>query len=494
MHSKHSYYFIPLVSLGLGCFYAWFLLTQYMMATSVMDAFEPFVNRLVFDLAVLALFVIAVLLSRLIYPIYKRLQPPLLPLASVGMFLVAYNPMFGDFRIVLCLFGAVCIGLEYAWLTLVWVELFGLLEPPGSIIKLGFSVVAAGLILVISYVLPHVIRVILAAMLPVLSTIALALAFRILRHRDFAFCAKIKRFKEPAKGGPFSLFKTNAGLFLLVKGAAVTFAIYGFVYSFISMYSASVESASTPLRVLGFASAGIILLVAILVSRKRLSLSRLYWVLQPVFIAGLLFIAEQASWGVGLVNFGYVLLLLLCTLTVCEIGRRFEQPCFYIAIFVFGIGSAFCCLGVAAGHIVSLVLPPESHAHIYISWALVILLAVYTAVSSRNGGFNFNIKFDSQALDKATEDDELADPHNMSLSKTIYHEAVHQRCLAFGHNFGLTQRETEVLVLVAQNQSTAEIATGLSLSHSTVKVHIHNVLRKLGLHHRSDLMRLVHSD
>jgi len=50
----------------------------------------------------------------------------------------------------------------------------------------------------------------------------------------------------------------------------------------------------------------------------------------------------------------------------------------------------------------------------------------------------------------------------------------------------LTPRESEVLDLLAENASTAEIAHRLGLSTATVRTHVKHVLRKLGVHTRAD--------
>jgi LuxR family maltose regulon positive regulatory protein len=49
----------------------------------------------------------------------------------------------------------------------------------------------------------------------------------------------------------------------------------------------------------------------------------------------------------------------------------------------------------------------------------------------------------------------------------------------------LSEREVEVLALVAQGLTNREIARALSLSISTVKVHTHNIYGKLDVHSRT---------
>jgi DNA-binding NarL/FixJ family response regulator len=53
----------------------------------------------------------------------------------------------------------------------------------------------------------------------------------------------------------------------------------------------------------------------------------------------------------------------------------------------------------------------------------------------------------------------------------------------------LTERETEVLRLVAKGMSYKQIAQRLHLSHRTVQNHVQNTLRKLQLHNRVQLVR-----
>ena len=60
---------------------------------------------------------------------------------------------------------------------------------------------------------------------------------------------------------------------------------------------------------------------------------------------------------------------------------------------------------------------------------------------------------------------------------------------AFGSAPGLTERETEILRMVATGLSYKQIATRLVLSHRTVQNHVQNTLGKLHLHNRVELVR-----
>lgn len=49
----------------------------------------------------------------------------------------------------------------------------------------------------------------------------------------------------------------------------------------------------------------------------------------------------------------------------------------------------------------------------------------------------------------------------------------------------LTERETEVLRLVAQGQANKQIAASLHIAEKTVKIHVSNILSKLGVQSRT---------
>ena len=57
------------------------------------------------------------------------------------------------------------------------------------------------------------------------------------------------------------------------------------------------------------------------------------------------------------------------------------------------------------------------------------------------------------------------------------------------HRPELTERETEVLRMVAKGMSYRQIADRLVLSHRTVQNHVQNTLRKLQMHNRVELTR-----
>jgi DNA-binding NarL/FixJ family response regulator len=82
----------------------------------------------------------------------------------------------------------------------------------------------------------------------------------------------------------------------------------------------------------------------------------------------------------------------------------------------------------------------------------------------------------------------LAEPAgtNFSGSIAVYFAAHHRPTSLRDTDLAcLTARETEILCLVANGLSNAQLAQRLVLSQSTVKTHVKNVMGKLGLSSRA---------
>jgi len=59
--------------------------------------------------------------------------------------------------------------------------------------------------------------------------------------------------------------------------------------------------------------------------------------------------------------------------------------------------------------------------------------------------------------------------------------------------YGITERERELIIKVMQGKSNADIARELFISLPTVKTHLHNIYKKLGVDSRYDLLARVQS-
>lgn len=72
--------------------------------------------------------------------------------------------------------------------------------------------------------------------------------------------------------------------------------------------------------------------------------------------------------------------------------------------------------------------------------------------------------------------------------------ALHKRCAALAERFGLSPRETEILVYQGRGHGVAYIAKTLVISESTVRTHVKGIYRKLQVSSREELLQLIDRD
>lgn len=68
-----------------------------------------------------------------------------------------------------------------------------------------------------------------------------------------------------------------------------------------------------------------------------------------------------------------------------------------------------------------------------------------------------------------------------------------KRCRALSEKCDLSERQYEVLVLIAQGRSAKYVEQELSISLSTAQTHIRNIYRKVGVHSRQELLDEIES-
>lgn len=82
-------------------------------------------------------------------------------------------------------------------------------------------------------------------------------------------------------------------------------------------------------------------------------------------------------------------------------------------------------------------------------------------------------------------------PHQMLRSVVVVHDAIPACCQAMKQTYQLSNREADVLELIARGRDTAHVAEALFVSENTVKSHCKNLYRKLGIHSRQELFDLI---
>lgn len=73
--------------------------------------------------------------------------------------------------------------------------------------------------------------------------------------------------------------------------------------------------------------------------------------------------------------------------------------------------------------------------------------------------------------------------------KRFEDKATTERCAKAVEKFGLTKREGEILLFVAQGQNAAAIAESEVISLNTARTHISRIHRKMNVHNQQELLR-----
>lgn len=221
-----------------------------------------------------------------------------------------------------------------------------------------------------------------------------------------------------------------------------------------------------------------VLVVALVaLNSKRFTLFTLCRIALPIALCGFFlvsFIPGLSPFTTKVIlDSGDACLSMLVLLMACTIAFSTQSsPIWIFGLFYITQFSAQL-IGAAAGGFAQNIGEPWYLA--VIMAASIIVVATTFILSSERNLFSF---WEHRLIDSSHED---LSPESLIELKV--------RCL--GVTYGFTDREIEIVKLAAEGYTNTQIAREAFISEGTVKVHLHHVYQKMGIHTRKELLQMV---
>lgn len=449
--------------LGLGFWQAWQMIS--MCTTTLIPASDPYPaagNKTLWVLALMTLGYLAiVLLSRRFSPFYSRPVCFVLAggLTAVGTVVVPLTLMFGTgvFGFVGFLGGTILLSGGNALLLIMWGELWSSLATGRVGRHLYASYTFAFVLYFIAYALPHVLAIAFTAALPLVSVAVLAASRKEPRRAPSVLPLDIKTIPV---GRIIACILAISVIYGLSQGMVNTFA------------EGDDLLLAKALLLAGGAIAAITL--SMIVAPSSAEPLALYRPVIPAMVAGmLLLLLMPVSYrfvGSGLIIVGIYCLDMFMMLVSTDVAFR--------ARISVALSFGLVILCARTGTLVGSLLADGAQNSVFWSPALrsdVFLLGVLVLVFV---GMLFFTQSDVQKLYATSR----AGTPDASLEK---------KCENIARMCHLTNRESEVLVLLARGRTVRYICDELSIAQGTTKHHVSNIYRKVGVFDRQGLLDTI---
>ncbi len=448
---------VPLRFFGAGFYLAWLFTIHY--STGVFETADRALDSLILsNLSNLAGLVAAALSARRIAPISTKrgFVAGAGAFSSVGTVAASLAPLAQGAEAALFVAGNAFIGIGTALLILLWSELYSSLpRRETSVFYSGSFVVAAGLFYLVSMLEPA-IQMASVTLLPVASATMLALSGSLLPNR----AEEVKESTDPGWTFPWR--------------PSILLAVYAFA----STLSRSMSFEANDVGMAGMLLIALVVLASNVFLFDRFDARMLYKVTPPLLVGGLLLISffdGLSGFGSVLVNAGFSGFVILAFIVLSTISYTYGVT----AIWLFGLTRAFRVLASTAAACGYAWLSPDEPADTAALGAVAIVLVVTCAMMFLSDR-DFTSTWGINPL-----------PAKRSSALDEFYTSLQGKCSLIAHEHGLTQREEEVLALLAQDKSIAEVENELVISNGTVKSHIRHIYAKLGVHARREIVDMV---
>ena len=319
------------------------------------------------------------------------------------------------------------------------------------------------------------------------------------------FCYKCLAYEPSADESPARSFSENARAALPLWRIAVGISVYSFAMGVSWTLLLSNPEYTLSLTDVATTAIVILLVLAYWVCAKamgRVSF-RTTWRSIVLLMSAAILIAPQVEGTsyelvVSFVRAAQTVMASLWFLVLTDIARRMHIE----ASHVIGMGWVFYSLPVAAGVLFGIALAPIGPLDTVLP-ALTVLALVAIAFLADDRDLAQGEFFTDPAETPESLDVPAALPQTDAEAAPAQPEKpddgmgsgrrdrLSVKCVAIARDYGLTNREFDVLVRLAHGRSGAYIAEELTLSENTVKGHTKRLYAKLGVHNRQELINLA---
>jgi DNA-binding CsgD family transcriptional regulator len=375
---------------------------------------------------------------------------------SLGMAAAATMPGTGGFAAIFLVSDAM-FALGNALLLIMWGELWSTLAT-GRVVRCLFSSYLFAFLLYFTLIsLPNTLSIPILAALPLVSLAILKSSF------------------DGPKRAPASIeFEMECPPSLnLLAPIALLSVIWGIAES---LYPAIATAHGAAIET-SFIAAGILLgavLLSIIVFPPAIEPVALYRTIVPSISCGLILIvlipSSLASIGNGLIILGVYSLDMLIMLVSTDLAFRTRKP----VVILFGMGIFAARLFSVAGKMAANCMLAAPGWDLAQSYGVLLMCAMAAVLAG-------TLMFTQSDLMKL---------YRTKPARTAA-EPMRDRCMRIAQKCGLTQREQEVLLLLAHGRSIPYIAGELTIATGTAKHHVSNIYRKIGVYDRQSLHDVI---
>lgn len=381
-------------------------------------------------------------------------------------------------RVACTLIAGIGTGCGPAFMVVLWGCLFARVETSIVETVIPASFVATLLCALVFPTMPAPLAAIAVTALPLASGLLLVLSRNGLRRQVIP--AEDMTSFRPMAVTPFTVARMMAAVFVLYTlGCAAP------AESPVEL-ATSAEAYTTVAGML-FA---VTLSVGIVLFAHRISVASLYrWITVP-FVVGIVatpvdnelaaFIARV------LMNAVFTGIEIITMLYFIRLSQRTRLS----ATFYVGLGAAASYGGVLVGYSMTSILQAGTHSPAGETFDCLIMLGAFSLTSLLVPRRDATLESKEGTL-PANDDAAAHDAQVVTTSYVDELDAVIEHRRAIGRAHGLSNRETEIFLMLAQGRSRPYIRDSLYLSKNTVATHIRHIYEKLDIHSRQELIDLV---